>query len=778
MKKYLLLIFVILWSLVGLGAPVWATEVGNHPPVDPFADLPKIYVSASAGKDTNSGTKKDQPFATISKGIAEAMKNNKPTLVEITAGVYDEAVDVKPNIHLRGSYEKDFSKFTVISAKDRKSKLRKASDYAAYTVITNSKGNTVITANNITSNTTLNNLVVIGTDLDTRTDGTSSYAIKVDNSTTQATPFLTLDTVKVVAGNGAKGKPGASRTTPFASQHPTKGGAGGKSEKQGRDDDMKAGMWHCISFGGTAAPDFVVGGSVLAKGGAGGPAGGYEECYQRSGATGSAGGGNPGAPGASPTQAAAGGKANPDTAGMFNAALIWAGAEGAEGETGIPGAGGGGGGAGGSTIINWFFCKSSILLGGWGGDGGRGGAGGLGGLGGNPGGSSFGLVVHNAKVNVSNVAIHLGDGGQGGNGANGEAGFDGEAGKPGAPGKQDKCLEDSRHSGDGKEGGKGGKGADGGGGAGGNGGVSVGIACLTKDCYKATGDLELMGGKGGKGGDPGTGGKGAEVGKTGLTAETKTYTVPSGIAGASWVSESGNVIDTGWGYATDAFSTGKGVIYTVNSSGYLRWFKNTTNNGTSGWAAGHASIVGSDWTQFKSLVADISGNGVIYAIAKNAPGTLAIYKGSDQSGPLSSVTSTVIPDTSGWQTFKSVFSGGNGILYAITEDGKLLWYKDTKQDGTASFAPGSGNAIGAGWARFKQVLADERGNIYAIEPDGTLKWYFDPTRDGTTWGMGGDVIESDWLKNAKHIFSGGDGVVYAINDKGELLWNRFAIDNK
>ncbi|HEY4937834.1 MAG TPA: tachylectin-related carbohydrate-binding protein, partial [Actinomycetota bacterium] len=45
--------------------------------------------------------------------------------------------------------------------------------------------------------------------------------------------------------------------------------------------------------------------------------------------------------------------------------------------------------------------------------------------------------------------------------------------------------------------------------------------------------------------------------------------------------------------------------------------------------------------------------------------------------------------SSGWGTYAKVFSGGNGVIYAIDPAGKLFWYRDNGwQDGSGGFANG------------------------------------------------------------------------------------------
>jgi len=78
---------------------------------------------------------------------------------------------------------------------------------------------------------------------------------------------------------------------------------------------------------------------------------------------------------------------------------------------------------------------------------------------------------------------------------------------------------------------------------------------------------------------------------------------------------------------------------------------------------------------------------------------------------------------SGWNAFKSVFSGGDGVIYALKEDGTLLWYRHTGwADG--SFAWEGPRVVGSGWAAFRNVFAGgDDGIVYAVRTDGALLWY-------------------------------------------------------
>jgi stalled ribosome alternative rescue factor ArfA len=58
----------------------------------------------------------------------------------------------------------------------------------------------------------------------------------------------------------------------------------------------------------------------------------------------------------------------------------------------------------------------------------------------------------------------------------------------------------------------------------------------------------------------------------------------------------------------------------------------------------------------------------------------------------------------GWQHFKHVFSGGDGIIYAITTEGILKWYHHTGfENGAGTFE--EPKDVGTGWNDFSQVFS-------------------------------------------------------------------------
>src|SRR6266545_1791432 len=79
--------------------------------------------------------------------------------------------------------------------------------------------------------------------------------------------------------------------------------------------------------------------------------------------------------------------------------------------------------------------------------------------------------------------------------------------------------------------------------------------------------------------------------------------------------------------------------------------------------------------------------------------------------------------------FRYLF-GDDRSIYAITAAGALLWYP-VWTDSSSPPSLDQGRQIGVGWAAFSHAFAGGDGIIYAVDEDGALRWYRDERRDGT-----------------------------------------------
>jgi hypothetical protein len=135
------------------------------------------------------------------------------------------------------------------------------------------------------------------------------------------------------------------------------------------------------------------------------------------------------------------------------------------------------------------------------------------------------------------------------------------------------------------------------------------------------------------------------------------------------------------------------------------------------------------------------------------------------------------------QRFVQLVPGGSGIIYAIQADGTLVWYRHTSYlSGAATWANnGNGRVIGSGWHAFRTVLASANGELFGFMPDGSIRWYQYVVTNLSTgegyWAGGGSgpVIGSGFT--FPRVFGGWNGVIFAIDDAGNLWWYQYTAGN-
>ena len=136
----------------------------------------------------------------------------------------------------------------------------------------------------------------------------------------------------------------------------------------------------------------------------------------------------------------------------------------------------------------------------------------------------------------------------------------------------------------------------------------------------------------------------------------------------------------------------------------------------------------------------------------------------------------------GWQTITQIICGDEGVIYAIETDwqdpsgaqnAQLLYYRDLAQNGTGVWAFGGvGQVIGSGgWQNYIRVFSGGGGILYAIDTNGDLYFYRDLNRDGSPITAGGAKIGQGW-NAVRDVAYGGDGIIYAVTQDGRLLWYR------
>ncbi len=125
-------------------------------------------------------------------------------------------------------------------------------------------------------------------------------------------------------------------------------------------------------------------------------------------------------------------------------------------------------------------------------------------------------------------------------------------------------------------------------------------------------------------------------------------------------------------------------------------------------------------------------------------------------------------------------SGGNGIIYAVDAGvgfvSRLLFYRDKTQNGTGEVANPSVISQGNWWF-LHSVFSGGNGIIYAIADitvtqQSPLLFHLDRNQDGTGEVTSPSIISQDAWKFFKFVFTGGNGTIYAVGDGGQLLFTR------
>jgi N,N-dimethylformamidase len=134
----------------------------------------------------------------------------------------------------------------------------------------------------------------------------------------------------------------------------------------------------------------------------------------------------------------------------------------------------------------------------------------------------------------------------------------------------------------------------------------------------------------------------------------------------------------------------------------------------------------------------------------------------------------------GWQGVSQIICGDGGVIYAIEIDwrdpqqnGRLLYFKDLARNGTGDWAFGGAERVvhATGWQNYVRVFSGGGGILYAIDSNGDLYYFRDNARDGSPFGGDGKKIGQGW-GGLRDVAYGGDGIIYAVTQEGRLLWFR------
>jgi uncharacterized protein (TIGR02145 family) len=173
--------------------------------------------------------------------------------------------------------------------------------------------------------------------------------------------------------------------------------------------------------------------------------------------------------------------------------------------------------------------------------------------------------------------------------------------------------------------------------------------------------------------------------------------------------------------------------------------------------------IGAGW-DFKSIFS--GGNGILYAITHD--NELLYYKHNEKPTGERQFSAAGIKIGSGWK-YKKVFSGGNGIIYAINNKYELLYFRHSENPSSPKSFVEAEIKIGTGWD-FKDVFSGGNGIIYAIKSNNDLIYYkhIDNPTSELNFLQPGFKIGAGW--DFKQVFSGTNNILFAVNNQNDLLY--------
>lgn len=224
--------------------------------------------------------------------------------------------------------------------------------------------------------------------------------------------------------------------------------------------------------------------------------------------------------------------------------------------------------------------------------------------------------------------------------------------------------------------------------------------------------------------------------------------------------------------------SGNGILYTISDDGKLSWHKYSgVSGGTWDNNSGKELPGITELQTYKHVFS--GGNGIIYAVAGGDKGGLTFMKDLKQDGSIGLVTINLEP-VGMWNQFQHIFSAGSGTIYGIDEEGGLYWLKDIAQSGKPNWLLENEKKIGTGWKNYKHVFSGANGVIYAVSASGDLLWFQNLAQDGSLQlaNGSGTVISQGW-EDFRKVFSDGNNVIYGLAENGELRrYTNMAVGNQ
>ncbi len=233
------------------------------------------------------------------------------------------------------------------------------------------------------------------------------------------------------------------------------------------------------------------------------------------------------------------------------------------------------------------------------------------------------------------------------------------------------------------------------------------------------------------------------------SSQLRRWSYASPLDGSSnWTQQ---LIGSGWS-GLNVESGGSGVLYAIDASGNLRWYKdNNYTGGAASWDPASGSVIGTGWGGFSTVVS--GGQGAIYAV--DSSGNLHWYRYLGSGLPSWAANSGTVIGT-GWNSPSKIIAGGSGLIYTVTSPGALLWYRHLDPlGGAASWANGGvAKQIGSGWSGFTRIGSTGGGVLFTRDTTGQVNWYrdTDPLGGSSSWANSGfGIAEGTGWNNSQAV---------------------------
>lgn len=177
-------------------------------------------------------------------------------------------------------------------------------------------------------------------------------------------------------------------------------------------------------------------------------------------------------------------------------------------------------------------------------------------------------------------------------------------------------------------------------------------------------------------------------------------------------------VGNGWNTFRDVVAAGGNSFYALRNDGKIIWYQHDGyNDGSPAWKGPkEVGTVGN----YKRIFS--GGDGILYAL--RADGMLVWMRQEGYQTGFGGFTAPV--DLFNFHNFApdavNLFSNGAGSLYWVRPDG-TLWEITQSQYLTGKRGFGDPRKIGDGWNNFRQIIPSGEGVLLAVTQDGRMLWY-------------------------------------------------------